>query len=171
MVEASRPRSAASELFQSPTREATYELVKLVGWDQPVDPDAAGINAAAENHRYRLDQDDQWRRTGASAWDGHQNPCSCKAFLHAHFHNIGGRHLEGARCPAAVAIPFWERILAEGQRETVKEDAAAGEAEGKAQETVRQCKEAWRIKEGDCEECLEEAQEAQEEVDRLEEEA
>eukprot|EP00972_Heterocapsa_arctica_P107921 15894975-Heterocapsa_arctica.AAC.1 len=141
-VEATRPRVITSELYKGSGKGATEELPKLVGWTQTTDPEAEDINAAAENHRYRMDQSDQWRRTGAMVWDGFQNPCNCKAFVHAHYHEKAGRHQEGERCLPDQAIPFWERILEEGSQNYAEEDAKAAAEESKAREEVWQCEEA-----------------------------
>eukprot|EP00972_Heterocapsa_arctica_P059642 8795359-Heterocapsa_arctica.AAC.1 len=74
-------------------------MARLPGWAQNQGTAPEDINAMAENHRLRLDSSTQWRKSGAVVWDGIQDPCGCGAFVFAHYHDKGGGHKEGDRCP------------------------------------------------------------------------
>eukprot|EP00972_Heterocapsa_arctica_P033501 4931845-Heterocapsa_arctica.AAC.1 len=80
------------------------------GWQDQEVPDAAYRNLEAEYLIYLEAQDALWKFTSGNAWDGINNPCMCRKFVHAHYHRTA-RHQEGARAPADTAIPFWERVL------------------------------------------------------------
>eukprot|EP00972_Heterocapsa_arctica_P052893 7786375-Heterocapsa_arctica.AAC.1 len=67
----------------------------------------------------------------------------CRSFLHAHYHTTPGRHLEGARAPTAIAVPFWERVLALSRERSDQDDSEAAEEEGKDREAYLLLEEDW----------------------------
>eukprot|EP00972_Heterocapsa_arctica_P099309 14655326-Heterocapsa_arctica.AAC.1 len=101
-----------------------------------------------------------WERTGGMVWDGIQDPCGCRAFVHAHFHTKPGRHLAWQRCDPTKTIPFWERILQDSEKAREEAEAKEQEAEQEAMDEVHQSEEVYNDNVEECDRFLATAKKA-----------